>query len=70
MVVVDFVLGPKAAFLNAYSVLQWMIGQAPSAGESLIARKLGALGELGIVLTANLAVGGLVTALVRIFTRP
>ena len=69
MTIVDFAIGSKAEFLNAYSVLQRMIGQTPSAGDSLVAQKLGALGEFGIVLGANLAVGGLLTIAVRMLTR-
>ncbi|MDX1375793.1 MAG: hypothetical protein R3357_09545 [Burkholderiales bacterium] len=70
MIVVDFIIGPKAEFLNAYSVLQRMLGEAPSAGASLVARELGALGEFGVVLAANLAVGGILTAVFRTFVRP
>ena len=66
MIVVDVLLGSKAEFLNAYSVVQRSIGRPPTAGDSLVARKLGALGELGVVLAANLAVGGVLTALVRL----
>ena len=69
MTIVDFAIGSKAEFLNAYSVLQRMIGQTPSAGDSLVAEKLGALGELGVVLGANLAVGGVLTVVVRLLTR-
>lgn len=69
MIVVDVILGPKAEFLNAYSVVQRMIGQTPSAGESLVAQKLGAFGEFVVVLATNLAVGGILTALVRLFTK-
>ena len=69
MTVIDFVIGPKAEFLNAYSVFQRTIGQTPSAGESLVAQKLGALGELGVVLGANLAIGGILTIVVRLLAR-
>jgi len=69
MTLVDFVIGPKAEFLNAYSVFQRMVGQTPSAGDSLVAQKLGAFGEFGVVLVANAAVGGILTAVVRSFTR-
>ena len=68
MVVVDVVLGPKAEFLNAYSMLQRLVGQAPSAGDSLVARKLGAVGEFAVVIGANLIVGGILTAIVRSLT--
>lgn len=69
MVVVDFIMGPEAEFLNAYSVFQRLLGQQPSIGESVVAQKLGALGEFVVVLAANLAVGGIVTAIVRLFIK-
>ncbi len=67
MVVVDFLLGAKAEFLNAYSVVQRLVGQVPSAGTSQIARQFGAIGEFVAVLLANLAIGGMLAALVRFF---
>lgn len=68
MLLVDVVLGAKAEFLNAHSVLQRLVGQAPSAGDSLVARKLGAAGEFAVVIVANLAIGGVLTAIVRWLT--
>lgn len=68
MIMVDIILGPKAESLNAFSVVQRIIGQAPSAGESLVAQKFGALCELLVVLAANLAVGGILTTLIRFFS--
>lgn len=62
MIIIDIILGPKAEFLNAYSVIQRLVGQAPSAGVSLVAQKLGAVGEFAVVVVANLAVGGIVCA--------
>jgi hypothetical protein len=68
MVIVDFVLGSKAELLNAYSVLQRLLGQAPTAGDSLVARKLGAVGEFAVVIVVNFIIGGILTAMVRFFT--
>ena len=67
MIIVDMVLGSKAEFLSAFSVVQRIIGQTPSHGESLVAQKLGAFGEFAVVLAANLVIGGILTLLVRIF---
>lgn len=46
-----------------------MIGHKPSAGQSLVAQKLGPYGELGVVLAVNLTAGGIVPTLVRLFTK-
>ena len=68
MVAVDFSIGEKAEYLNAYSALQRLVGQAPSAGESLVAQKMGVMGEFAAVIGANLVIGGILTAIVRLLT--
>ena len=65
MIVIDAILGPKAEFLNAFSVVQRMAGQAPTSGVSLIAEEFGAVGELVVVLISNLVIGGGLTVFVR-----
>ena len=69
MIVADVALGSRAEFLNAYSVVQRIVGQAPSAGDSFVARTLGPVGEFAVVLVANLGVGGILTAVVRWLAR-
>ena len=69
MITVDAIIGSRAEFLNAYSVMQRLLGEQPTAGISLVARKLGPWGELGVVLAANLAIGGMLSAAVRLFSR-
>ncbi|MGD2117399.1 MAG: hypothetical protein PVG66_03505 [Chromatiales bacterium] len=70
MIVIDFMIGSKAEFLNAYSVVQRLLGQTPTAGDSLAAQKLGAWGEFIVVVAANSAIGGMLTLLVRFFIKP
>lgn len=69
MIVVDFVIGSEAEFLNAFSVLERLLGRQPTAGTSVAADEYGAWGELCIVLSANLAIGSLLAAVVRLFMR-
>jgi hypothetical protein len=69
MILVDRMLGARAEFLNAYSVMQRLFGQLPEVGDSLVARQLGATGELAVVLVANLAIGLVLTGIYRWFTR-
>jgi len=69
MVLVDCFMGARAEFLNAFSVVQRLAGLPPPAGESLVAQKFGATGELGIVVAANLVVGGIVTRVIRFLVR-
>jgi hypothetical protein len=68
MIATDLFLGVKAEFLNAFSAMQRLFGQVPSAGDSLVARKFGASGEFLVVLAVNLVVGGILTLLVRFFS--
>ena len=68
MILVDIILGSRAEFLSAFSVVQRMIGQTPSAGESQVAQKIGAFGEFVVVLVVNLTIGAILTVLVRFFT--
>ena len=68
MTIVDMVLGSRAEFLSAFSVVQRIIGQTPSHGDPLVAQKLGAFGEFVVLLAVNLVIGGILTMLVRIFS--
>ena len=64
MLGVDYLLGARAEFLNAWSVVQRLLGQV-SAGESVVYRSVGALGEFVSVILVNLFTGGLLTYLFR-----
>jgi len=49
MVLIDRAIGARAEFLNAWSVVERLLGRAPRAGDSFAAIRLGALGELLVV---------------------
>jgi hypothetical protein len=66
MIVIDRSMGSRAEFLNAWSVLERLLGRAPSAGQSLVAARMGAVGELLAVLVANAAIGTVLAAAVRL----
>jgi len=65
MVVIDYLLGEKAEYLNAYSVLERLLGKEPSVSESMVARQYGASGELAAVLITGLLIGLIFTLLAR-----
>lgn len=69
MILIDRAIGPKAEFLNAWSVLERLFGREPSAGLSMVARRIGAVGEFVTVLVANTAIGTLLALLVRFAAR-
>ncbi|KAA3631788.1 MAG: hypothetical protein DWQ08_04395 [Proteobacteria bacterium] len=66
MVVADIILGSRAEFLNAYSVLQRLVGVDPSAGDSMVAQKLGTVGEFVVVVAVNASIGSILTVLVKV----
>lgn len=69
MILIDRELGARAGVLNAWSVLERLAGRSPTAGTSLVAQRVGAFGELVVVLTANAAIGTLLAAVVRLVGR-
>ena len=49
MIVIDYIMGPKAEFLNAFSVVQRLFGYQPAVGDSMVAQKIGRVGELKVI---------------------
>ncbi len=66
MVAIDFLLGPRAEFLNAYSVVQRLAGRPPANDVSLVAQTIGPAGEFAVVVVANLAIGGIFTSVAKL----
>lgn len=69
MIAADRALGSRAEFLNAWSVVERLSGRPPSAGTSLVAARIGALGELVVVVVANAAIGTLLATAARLVMR-
>ena len=69
MVVIDRVLGARAEFLNAWSVVERLLGRSPTFGASVIASRFGPMGELVAVISVNLAAGFLLALLLRLLVR-
>ena len=69
MILVDILLGARAEFVNAWSVVQRIAGQSPTAGDSLVYQSIGATGEFFIVLLVNLVIGAILTTLCRPWLR-
>jgi len=65
MILIDRAIGPKAEFLNAWSMIERLLGREPTAGVSMVARHLGAAGEFIAVLLANALIGAFIAGLVR-----
>lgn len=69
MVVIDRALGARAGYLNAWSVVERLLGRSPSAGTSLVAARTGGLGELVVVVVANPLLGTLLAGVARVAVR-
>ena len=69
MIFTDYLLGPEAEFLNAYSVLERLLGREPAAGDSMIASRFGDPAELVAVVGANLLLGAILTLSVKLKSR-
>ena len=69
MLVIDYFLGPKAEFLNAWSALERLFGREPGHGDSVIYQKYGEVGELLAVLGVNFLIGCLLAALALVWRR-
>lgn len=65
MILIDYVLGPRAEALNAWSVIERLLGRTPSAGTSWVAGRFGAWGEFGAVLAANALIGTVIAVAFR-----
>jgi hypothetical protein len=69
MAAVDSRLGAKAEFLNAWSVIERLLGRTPSAGDSAVVRMVGPLGELAAVVVVNLVIGGILALLIGLVSK-
>lgn len=69
MITVDYFLGPKAEFLNAYSVIERLMADEQSVEHSVVARKFGESGELVGALVVNMVAAAILMTLIRLFMR-
>ena len=69
MIVIDRRLGSRAEFLNAWSVVERLLGRAARSGPSIVASRLGPLGEGLVVIAVNLLAGFLLAWLARFLDR-
>jgi len=69
MILIDRALGQRAEFLNAWSVVERLLGRSPTAGISLVASRLGAVAELVLVLLVNLGIGALLALAIHLISK-
>ena len=66
MTLIDFVIGDKAEFLNAWSVWQRILGLKPTASDSFVYGQFGQIGELSAVLASTFVLAVIASLLVRL----
>jgi hypothetical protein len=54
----DSRLGAKAEYLNAWSVVERLLGLTPSAGDSAVSRSVVSVGEVAGVVLVKPVIGG------------
>lgn len=69
MIIIDYVLGAEAEHLNAWVIVNRLLGQATSVGDSLAIRALGLPGATILMLVANSLFGIVLIQLIKIFIR-
>ena len=69
MIIIDFFLGAEAEHLNAWVILNRLLGRDPGVGDSLAIRHLGLAGATALMLLANTLFGAVLLQLVRLIIR-
>ncbi|MEZ5015800.1 MAG: hypothetical protein R2800_02005 [Flavipsychrobacter sp.] len=64
MLIVDYLLGAEAEHLNAWVVLNKVLGNATTVGDSLAIRKLGLAGATALTVIVNFVFGFLLAHLI------
>lgn len=69
MIIIDYIIGAEAEHLNAWVIINRLIGRDIGIGDSLAIRKLGLLGATLLMLVANSVFGAILIQLIRLFIR-
>lgn len=67
MMLVDFILGPEAEHLNAWAIVNKLVGQDSGIPDSLAIRKFGLMGATLAMLALNFLFGAILVNLVKGF---
>ena len=67
MIIVDYVLGAEAEHLNAWVIINKLLGNDVGIGESLAIRKFGLAGATLLMLLVNSLFGTILIQLIRLF---
>lgn len=69
MIIVDYVLGAEAEHLNAWVIVNQLMGNDPGVGDSLAIRQFGLAGATLLMLAINTVFGAILIQLIQLFIR-
>lgn len=69
MIIIDYVLGPEAEHLNAWVIVNRLLGNKPNIGDSLAIKHLGLSGATLLMLLTNALFGILLIQLLKLIIR-
>ena len=69
MIFIDYLLGPEAEFLNAWVIVNKLIGRESGVGDSMVMKQVGLAGATVIMIFVNTAIGAAFVHLGRYFIR-
>lgn len=69
MIIIDYILGPEAEHLNAWAIVNRLLGNKPNIGDSLAIKHLGLSGATLLMLLANALFGILLIQLLKFIIR-
>ena len=67
MIIIDYVLGAEAEHLNAWVIVNRLIGRETGIGDSLAIRHLGLIGATLLMIAANTIFGAVIIQGIRLF---
>ncbi len=69
MILVDYLLGPEAEFLNAWVIVNKLIGRETGVGDSMVMKQVGLMGATLIMIFVNTAIGASLVQISRYMIR-
>jgi len=69
MVIVDYILGAKAQYLNAWGIVNKLFGREIEIGNCLALRQFGLVGSTVLMLLINTILGIILIQIIKLFIR-
>jgi hypothetical protein len=69
MIIIDYILGAEAEHLNAWVIINCLLGRETGIGDSLAIKHLGLAGATIVMLLMNTIFGAMLIQLIKLFIR-